>query len=346
MAKTVLGLDIGTRFIKFVELAHLGHDKFELLGAGMAPAPIKGLNSDSNIDHESLAVSIKNLLREGKVRNKIVNIALAEASVYTRVVQVPPLTERELASAIKWEAEQYIPKPLNEVQMDFSIIGESKDAEGVKKLDVLLVAAPLVLIERYKKILKLCDLDINALETEIISASRSLLPPTFDKPLTLMVINLGALTTDFSIIRKGVISFTRSLPTGGASFTKAISQDLGFPTPQAEEFKKTYGLDEAKLEGKIFRSLKPIFMVISEEVKRSITYFLNKFPDEVISTIILSGGSARLPKLVEKIAEATGIETQVGGPWSRVHADPTRFSKLNDEAAVFVVATGLAMRED
>jgi len=156
---------------------------------------------------------------------------------------------------------------------------------------------------------------------------------------------MGAKSTDLSILKGGVIAFTRSVPTGGESFTKALAQDFGFPLPQAEEYKKTYGLEKDKLEGKVFRSLQPLFNVIVEEIKRSITYFQNKFVDEIVSTIIISGGSARLPGLVTAMVEAIGIETQVGSPWSRIDKDPTRFAKLEEEGSVFVVAAGLAMRE-
>lgn len=345
MAKTILGLDIGTKYIKYVELQHVRRDQFHLVSVGIAPTTAKGISSEAVLDQEALAVSVKKLLKDGGVKTKQVVVALPEANVFTHIVQVPPLSERELASAIKWEAEQYIPLPLEEVNMDFSIVGESKDPEGNKKLDVLLVAAPKSLIERYTKMLDMCDLEVMSMETEIISVSRALLPPSPTRPLTVMVINLGARTTDLSILRAGVISFTRSIPTGGENFTKALSQDLGFPLPQAEEYKKTYGLDKDQLEGKIYRSLKTLFSVIVEEIKRAITFFQNKFPEEVVSAIILSGGSAKLPGLVEALVEESGIETQVGNPWTRIQKDPQRFAKLDEEGATFVVAVGLAMRE-
>ncbi len=345
MAKTVLGLDVGSKYIKYTELLHIDKNRYQLISVGMCPGPVKGLNSEASIDHEALGVTIKKLLKDGGVRSKMVNVALPEANVFTRIIQVPPLSERELASAIKWEAEQYIPLPLEEVEMDFSIVGESKDKDGNKKLDVLLVAAPKMLIDRFTKVLEAADLEAEAMETEIISASRALLPPVFDKPLTVMVVNIGGQSTDLSIIRQGVIAFTRSLPTGGTTFTKAIAQDLGFPIPQAEEYKKAYGLKSDQIEGKIYRTLKPIFSVIVDEIKRSITFFQNKFSEEVMAALIISGGSARLPGLVEALTEAVGIETQIGNPWTRVAKDQSRFAKLDEEGCTFVVACGLAMRE-
>lgn len=345
MAKTVLGLDIGTTYIKFVELAHIGKSSYSLVSVGLTPAPLKGVSSEAAIDQETLAVTIKKLLKDGGVKTKSANIALPEAHVFTRIITVPPLSERELASAIKWEAEQYIPLPLEEVNMDFSIVGQSQDKGGNKKLDVLLVAAPKTMIARYTKILDMCNIEITALETEIIAASRSLLSSLPSRPTAMMVVNFGARSTDLSILRNGIINFTRSVPTGGEHFTRALAQDLGFPTPQAEEYKKTYGLQQNQLEGKVYRSLKPLFSVVVDEMKRSITFFQNKYPDEVISMIIVSGGSAKLPGLVTSLAQELGTETIIGNAWIRVSRDQKRFGKLDDEGAAFVVAVGLAMRE-
>lgn len=345
MAKTALGIDIGTKYIKFVELEHLGKDRFHLLSVGLSPVTSKGIESEAAIDQETLAVGIKKLLKDGGVKTTTVIGALPETQVFTRIVQVPPLTERELISAIKWEAEQYIPLPLEEVQMDFSVVGESRDSQNNKKFDVLLVAAPKKFIERYLKILEMCELEVAALETEIISVSRSLLPSATEKPITAMIVNLGAKTTDLSIIKNGIIAFTRSIPTGGENLTKALSQDLGFPLPQAEEYKKTYGLKKDQLEGKVYNSLRPLYGIIVEEIKRSIAFFQNKFPDDVVSVIILSGGSAKLPGLVESLVEETGVETQVGNPWTRIDRDLKRFAKLDEEGSVFSVACGLAMRD-
>jgi type IV pilus assembly protein PilM len=346
MAKSVRGLDIGSKYIKFVELAQYGRGKNSLISVGMTPAPLKGINSDANIDLEALATIIKKLLRDGGIRTKQVNVALPETNVFTRIIEVPPLSEKELSSAIKWEAEQYVPLPLEEVQMDFSIVGETMDRDGHKKLNVLLVAAPKVVISRYDKILNLCDLEPLAMETEIISASRALLPHSSDKPVTVMVVNIGAQTTDFSILKNSLISFTRSIPTGGDHLTRALAQDLGIPLPQAEEFKKTYGLRENQVEGKVRRSLEPIFSVMVEEIKRSQQYFVNKYPEENISALILSGGTAKMPGLVESLVTSVGIESQIGNPWISVGKDPQRFARLEDEGPIFTVATGLAMRED
>lgn len=344
MANTVLGLDLGTKYIKYVELEHIGKDRFQLLSYGMAPAPIKGINSEMEIDQQALALTIKKLLQEGHVRTRKVNLALPESNVFTRIIQVPPLSERELSSAIKWEAEQYIPLPLEETQMDFSIVGESKDAQGNKKYDLLLVAAPKTLISRYVKVMEMCGLEAKGIETEIIAASRALLPVVMDKPLTLMVVNIGAMTTDLSIIKAGVISFTRTIPTGGVTFTKILSQDLALPPNQAEEYKITYGIQENQLEGKVARSLKPILSIITEEIKRALIYFQNKFPDETVSIIILSGGSAKLPGIVESLVKDVGLETQIGDPWLRIERDPKKFTKIEEEGVMFTVAVGLAMR--
>ncbi|RJR15194.1 type IV pilus assembly protein PilM [Candidatus Microgenomates bacterium] len=346
MAKIIVGLDVGSQYVKYVQLEHLGKSGFRLASIGMTPVPAQGLSSESSVDHEAVAASIKKLFREGGVKNKEVAVALPETNVFTRIIQVPPLSERELASAIKWEAEQYIPLPLEEVNMDFSIVGEAKDKDGNKKLDILLVAAPKGVIERYNKILDMADLEAFAMETEIISATRALIPSVAERPQTVMIVNIGALTTDLSIVKSGVIAFTRSIPTGGTTFTRGLAQDFSFSMPQAEEYKKAYGLDKEKLEGKVYNTLYPLYKMIAEEMKRAVMFFQSRYSQENVTSIILSGGTAKMPGLVSQITTDLGVETLIGNPWTHVTRDPKRFAKADEENASFIVAVGLAMREE
>jgi type IV pilus assembly protein PilM len=160
---------------------------------------------------------------------------------------MPVLSDDELASAIKWEAEQYVPIPLTEVTLDWQVIFRPKTPAPDSKMEVFLVAAPMKVVNKYLKILKMANLRPIAVETDIIAIARSLVGNNPYSPTTLIV-NIGASTTDLSIVRVGAIAFTRSIATGGTAFARSIAQDLGFELPQAEEYKKTYGLDETKLE--------------------------------------------------------------------------------------------------
>src|SRR5581483_1707538 len=267
MAAQIFGLDIGTEAIKIAEVKLISGKK-ELNSLGSAPTPSRGALSESESDQYALAESIRNLVREAKVSTPYVVASLPESQIFTRVIEMPSLTDSELQSAIKYESEQYIPIPLSDVKLDFEVISRPQNGED-KKMDVLLVAAPNVLINRYLKIINMAGLKPHALETEITAAVRSLLTNSQFAPTTL-ILEIGATTTELSIVSDKKIVFTRSIATGGAAFTRAVAQDLGFEPDQAEQYKRTYGLDSTQLEGKITAAIKPIFDVITGEVKRAL----------------------------------------------------------------------------
>ena len=338
---SVIGLDIGSHTIKMIELAH-EKGEFTLLAAGNAPTPPKALTSNVSADTESVAVAIKKLLKDTGCKTKNVNIALPESQVFTRVIEVPSLSPRELTSAIQWEAEQYVPLPLDQVNIDFTVLRDAKQT-GRNTMEVLLVAAPKALLDRYLNIIEFADLTPNGAETEIIATSRALVRSA-PNVRNVMVISLGAQTTDLAILRTGVLAFTRSISAGGEALSRAVAQGLDFNLSQAEEFKKTYGLEPDKLEGKIVAAAKPIMDTIIVEMKRAMAFFQEKYKEERVETILLSGGTARLPGMVVYIAESMGVETQLANPWVGIHKDP-RFNILESEGPTFSVAVGLSLRQ-
>ncbi len=338
---SVIGLDIGSHTIKMIELAY-DKGEYSLLAAGNAPTPPKALTSNVAADTEAVAVSIKKLLKDAGCKSKSVNVALPESQVFTRVIEVPPLSARELTSAIQWEAEQYVPLPLDQVNIDFTVLRDAKQT-GRNVMEVLLVAAPKALLDRYLTIIEYADLSPNGAETEIIAASRGLIRST-QNIRNVMVVSLGAQTTDLAILRGGVLAFTRSISAGGEALSRAVAQGLDFNLSQAEEFKKTYGLEPDKLEGKIVAAAKPIMDTIIVEMKRAMAFFQEKYKEERVESIILSGGTARLPGMVVYIAESMGTETQLANPWVGIRKD-ARFGVIESEGPTFTVAVGLALRQ-
>lgn len=337
---TAIGLDIGSYSIKLIELARDG-DRVGLVAAGSVPMPPKAMSSTLQADTEAIAVAIRKLMKDAGCKSRNVTIALPESKVFTRVIEVPQLSARELSSAIKWEAEQYIPLPLDQVNVDYTVLREAKDT-GTNKMEVLLVAAPKVLVDRYLMIAELADLTTVGAETEIIATSRAV-GRSIPNVKTVMVVSLGAQTTDIAVLKNGVLAFTRSVGSGGEAITRAIAQNLDFTVTQAEEYKRTYGLAKDKLEGKIMNAATPIMDTIVAEMKRSITFFEEKYKEQHVETILLSGGTARLPGMVVYLAEALNFEVQLANPWVGIAKD-ARFNVLNTEGPNFCVAVGLALR--
>ncbi len=335
-----LGLDIGSRTIKLIELGIEG-TSVSLLAAGSVPTPPKALASSVAADTEAVAQSIKRLVKETGVRSKDVHIALPESKVFTRVIEVPALSQRELTSAIRWEAEQYIPLPLDQVNLDFTILRDAKET-GTNKMEALLVAAPKALVNYYLSILELAELTPVAAETEVIATTRAL-TRSVPNVHSVMIVSLGAQTTDAAIVRNGILTFTRSISSGGDAITRSLAQSLDFNLTQAEEYKRAYGVQPDKLEGKIAVAAKPITDTIVNELKRALVFYQEKYKDDRVQLVLLSGGTARLPGMVVYLAQSLGVEVQLANPWVGI-ARPSRFNVLTPEGPNFCVAVGLALR--
>lgn len=338
--ESLLGIDIGTHSIKLIEIAR-EKDTISLLSAGSVPTPTKALSSNVSADLEAVAFVIKQLVRDTGAKSDRVNIALPESQVFTRVIEVPQLSNRELTSAIQWEAEQYIPLPLDQVNMDFTILRDAKTTTN-GKMEVLLIAAPKVLIERYMTILELADLTPMFAETEVVASSRAI-AQSVKNLKNVGLISIGAQTTEITILHGGVIAFTRSISAGGEALSRALSQSLDFTVVQAEEYKKTYGLQRNLLEGKLVVAMEPVMATILNELKRAIAFFGEKYANERVEAMILSGGTAKLPGLVSYLTEQVAIETQIANPWVGI-AKEARFAVLDAEGPTFAVAAGLALR--
>lgn len=333
------GLDIGSYTLKVVHLAR-ERDKFRLLSIGSVPSPDKGLLSESESDLTSLAQAIKKLHSEAKITTKSVVTALPQDQVFTRVLNFPKLSEEELASALKWEAEQYVPIPLAEVTLAHQIVGTAR--KGKKEvMDVLLVAAPTRLIHKLTGVIETAGLRAISVETEILALARSLVGASQE---TSLLVDLGAKATDLAVIEEGEVVFNRSIPTAGEALTRAVSSELGLGPEQAEAYKKAYGVDPTKLEGKLSRVIEPILGVIISEMEKAI-HFCQSQRGQVIKRVLLAGGTAALPAVVGLLAKRLNIEVQIGDPFSQVAKDELVSRIPKKELPYYAVAVGLAMKE-
>lgn len=345
MPKATVGLDIGFSSIKAVSLAKDG-DQFKLVSFGMIASPQPGIISDSDADLEVLANSIKRLFAAARIDSKDVVVALPESRVFTRVIDdLPYLSDNELTSAIRYAAEEFIPMSLADVNLNWQVLVRS-DAKGKNtKTVVLVIASPKTAVSKYIKVLEMAGLRPKSLETEILAVTRSLVGNNSFSPSTL-IIQLGATTTDFATVSKGLIWLTRSISTGGMALTRSLAQHFNFEAMQAEQYKKIYGLSEDQLEGKVFEALKPIVDIIAGEGRRVIQAYNTKYPSNSIKRVVLSGGGAKMPGLVIYLANVLGLEVQEADPWYSIIRDKSSVLKLAQDAPSYSVAVGLALRED
>lgn len=337
----MLGIDIGSKTIKVVEIEKNG-TSYSLLASGVvgySGSTVDKMTDDKEIT--SLAQVIKKLCSEAKISSKEAVISIPEALAFTRTIKFPQLTDAEVTSAIKWEAEQYIPIPVSEAIIQHTILKRDDSSETNAGVLALLVAAPRAIVEKYVKVVQMAGITPIAVETELIALTRSLAPQ--DK--TILLVDLGGSSTNLAIVRHGLLSFSRSLPVAGDAFTRAVSQSLSITPQQAEEYKKTYGLSATQLEGKIKGALDSVVRLVADEIKKAVNYYLTEEKGDTPTALILTGGSSGMPELISSFSKVVGMEILVGNPFSRIQIDPTSAQRLAPFAPLYGVAIGLAMRE-
>ena len=332
----MVGIDIGSKSIKIVELVK-DSNNWNLKSSGAIG--YNGLSPDKMTDEKefvALSEILRKTIKQIGINEKEVNLSLPEQLVFTRIIKFPLLSDEEIVSAVKWEAEQYIPIPINEAVIQHQVLSRN---DATAQTSVLLVAAPKAIVEKYVKIARLAGLNPVAAETELTALARSMSPETG----TSILLDLGANSTDMAITTGLKVVFTRSIPVAGEAFTRAVAQSLGINPNQAEEYKKTYGLSAEQLEGKVKSALEPIFRTVIDEIKKAIHYYQTEEKGEMPTSIVISGGASLMPSLVSYLTSVLGVETILGNPFGKITMDTETAKSLAQYSSIYGTAVGLAM---
>lgn len=326
---TFFGLDIGSTQVKVMQAGKnnqgLTVEKFALV----------------ETTPKNQAMAIKQAIKEAGIKGVAeVNLSLAESDVFTKIIDTPKLSETELASSIQYEAEQYIPVALSEVELFHEVLAiqEGKDEKMMK---VLLIAVPK---ERINSLLSLVDqagLIPRSLETELFSVKR-----LFNKEDKVQIlVSCGYKTTDLMILSKGIPVFNYSVNVGGLALTKSLMNELNLPADQAEEYKKTYGMRTDLLEGKVAKILTLVVDEIVSQINKAILFLqqqnFNKPPEE----LVLVGGGALLSGMSAYLAAKLNLEVMVGDPFAKFIKNET-FKKIivQESNPQLATVTGLAIK--
>lgn len=341
MANAAFGLDIGTTSLKSVWFEQK-KDSVAVKTIFTSKPPVSGMASSSPLDEEQMAKAIRDHVVEAKIGTRNVNLSLADNFVYTKVVEMPMLTDRELESAVFWEAEQYIPAPLSTIMLDHVVLRKNIQSSSGLRMQVLLVGAPTVTIQKYQKIVEMSGLSVSSIETEMLASVRAIVSSaTF--PISL-ILNIGNLNSSIAIVQQGIIVFAYTVPIGSSSITRAIASDFGFTQEQADEYKKAYGIADPNVGAKIKKSIEPILLSLAGEVKKALAYYVQRYKGELpVTQVVLSGGTAKLPGLDAFFVNAVGLETVVANPWKALRVENVPQAYIA-EGPEFIVAVGLALK--
>ncbi len=353
--QSYLGIDIGTSSIKVVELkSEAGRPKLVTYGYVEQSSDI--IKNDSPQSQARLVAMLKQILRQSGVTTDQVVAALPSFAVFTSIISLPPMSEKDLLAAVRWEAKKFVPMPLEEMILDWRVIKEPQKEEHpaaqhgsvvtaaakkkTKDLKILLTAAPKNLVRRYVDVFKASELQLASLETESFALERSLIG---NDPSPIMIIDIGAVATDISVIVHGIPVLNRSIDVGGETITKSIMNSLTIDQERAEQFKRDFGMATNNGNQQIPKTIEFVVSSIINETRYCINLYQGQ-GEHGVEKIILSGGSAFLPSLPDYLSRILNLKVFIGDPWARVIYPTELKQALQEVGPRFAVAIGLAMR--
>lgn len=355
------GLDISDSSLKIIDLKRKG--KLLSLSSWSESAIKAGIIEEGEIKDQKLLVEIikKSLAKINgeKLKTKNVIASLPEKKAFLQVIKMPKMKEEELKTAVFFEAENYIPFPIQEVYLDFQVVRSPKGYSD-KELDVLIAAIPKETVDPYVSCLKQAGLFPLALEIESQSISRALIKNGVS-PSPVFLVDFGKSKTTFIIYSGYSLQFTSSVPLSSNLLTKAVARSLVVDDNEAERIKIKYGLnaflkkeltkkDSKVNEGRIFEAMIPVLTDLAEQIGRYLQYYKThadeKHSKEKINKILLSGNGSNLKGLTDFLSAELKISVELANPWINILPD---FSKKIPEIALkesfgYTTALGLALR--
>lgn len=332
--KSKLGIDIGTSSIKVVQLKK-EEQNYKLETYGLVNVSFQGKPREDFDAILETAEILKNLLEKANVSTKKAVASLPNNIVFVSLIEIPEMSEKEIKNSIEWEARRYVPLPLEEVTLSWSVLKEQ--GGGSAKMKVLLTAVPTSVIENYLKMFKLANLEPIALEIEALALIRSLLGARTE---TFIIIDVGARNTSLNLVDKGFLRVSRNLSIGGETITAAIAQSLKVSVARAEQFKKDLGL--TAMAQAIPQTMRPPADTIKNEAAQLINIYESR--GSSVQEIIFAGSGSRLPGLLKYFSDL-GPKVSLGDPLKFISHDPKIKEHISQISLSLSVAIGLAMRE-
>lgn len=329
------GLDIGSSSIK---VAQIKGRSITHLGIVANPTGKVGVDLVMN-EKQALAETVKKLISESGIKTKKAVVSVPEVLVYSKVMSFPVISPAELASAIKWQADQDVPLPMDQVDLSWGVIEKPNKRSGQEQMRVLVVAVPKKLSKAMTEFFSMVGVEPIRAENETVSLAR--LENAKTAKGSVLIGDFGANSVKMVIADFGLIRSVYSYPVGGMAFTRALGQEFSLSVIQAEQYKRAYGADRNQLEGKIFKGMEPVLNNIMEEINRMVGSFNQTNSEKRIERVIFNGGGIYLKGLIGLMTEKLGVEVVMGNPFSGYNPPPGKES----EGAIYAVATGLAISE-
>jgi len=345
-AKSLIGLDIGSSGIKVAEIRDTSKG-YRLENFGIQPLPPEVIVDGAVMNTSAVVDAIQELIRSKKIKTKNVCTSVSGHAVIIRKIKVPAVSEEELAQSIQWDAAQYVPFDINEVNLDYQVMNPA-DEEG--NMEVLMVAAKKDLINDYVAVIKEAGLSPLIMDVDSFALGNMFeVNYPIQEGEVVALVNIGASVINISVIKGDVVMFTRDVSAGGNQITEEIQRQLGVSFEEAEMLKiggSGSGDTEEVMRQEVQDVIKSISDSLSTEIQRSLDFFTATSAEDSISRIWMSGGTCKISGLKEVIEERTGIPCERVNPFNNLAYDEKKFDVgyLQEIAPQAAVAVGLALR--
>ncbi len=338
--KKFFGLDIGTNGIRLVQLENSPNGaKKTLVKYAHVPVDSKIIFSEGKADRDLLSGTIKDLITKANMNTKNVAVGLSSNKVFTAIVDVDKLKPAELKKSIEFQADAFIPTPIEDSIIDWSILGVSP--KDITKFELLISSTTKDYATAQLELIEAAGLNVVAFEPDVLAISRSLV--NLGSQDVVMIIDIGNRYTDLVILIQNNLRLSRSIPIGADTFIKAVAQNLNSEIAQSEQFLYKFGMAKDKLEGQIYQSLIGSVENLMVELDKSIKFFNSRYQNK-ISKIIVAGTGAILPEFPLYVANRFGVAVEIADAWLNVAYDPSLRPDLMAISNQFSVAVGLAER--
>jgi type IV pilus assembly protein PilM len=343
-AKSLVGLDIGSSAVKAVELKAAGKS-YRVAAFGTEPVPPDSIVDGAIIDAAGVIEAVRRLFESRNIKTKDVAASLSGNAVIVKKIALPVMTAAELAESIYWEAEQYIPFDIQDVNLDYQILDSKEAAAGKSSMDVLLVAAKNEKIADYTGVISqagrsavVVDVDAFALQNAY-EANYGLEVGT-----VVMLLNVGASATNINILEGEQSVFTRDISIGGNAYTEALQKELNLPFAEADHLKRGQPVN-----GTTFDDARPVLRAVTEnvmlEIQKTFDFFKASASSDHLHRVVVSGGASRAEGFSEMLAERFQAPVESFDPFRRIAFDAKKFNvDAADVAPTAAVAVGLALR--
>lgn len=343
--KLAVGLDIGSSSVKLVQLREK-RGGYALAAFDTAPLPPEAIVDGALMNSAAIVHAIGEVMGRQKLKVKDVAIGVRGHSVIIKKISLPKMTQEELDESIQWEAEQYIPFDVKDVNIDTQILTPEGDAAG--QMDVLLVAAKKDMINDYTSVCAEAGLTATVVDVDAFAVQNAF-EVSYEGAAadTVVLINVGASVTNVNILSRGTTTFTRDVTMGGNAFTEEIQKQLNISYDEAEALKVGgQGETDAVVPQEVERVIQGVAEQLGGEIQRSLDFYASTAPEGAVSRVYLSGGTARIPALFKVIEARAGVPVEVLNPFKNIEIDNRKFDPalILAAAPAAAVAVGLALR--